>query len=163
MRFSIALMSIPCSSTIFYRKTWANKGKPNFATARRSLAIRYHLHRSSHFRSKTKDDRRIDNTMLRRRKDELPTTLPSTGGENNGFGVSSNFGTYNNGGIPDGSGKSIKMDAPLVKAFKSASGITKYSYVWLGVSVLFVWCGWGLISRNSGEFDKTVRLGQHKM
>ena len=101
--------------------------------------------------------------MLRRRKDELPTTLPSTGGGNNGFGVSSNFGTYNNGGIPDGSGKSIKMDAPLVKAFKSASGITKYSYVWLGVSVLFVWCGWGLISRNSGEFDKTVRLGQHKM
>ena len=92
--------------------------------------------------------------MLRRRKDELPTTLPSTGGGNNGFGVNSNFGTYN-GGIPDGSGKSIKMDAPLVKAIKSASGVTKYSYIWLGVSVLFIWCGWGLISKNSGEFDKT--------
>ena len=54
--------------------------------------------------------------------------------------------------MADGSGKSIKMDAPLVKAFRSASVATKYTYVWFSISVLLVWVGWSLISRGSGEF-----------
>jgi hypothetical protein len=43
------------------------------------------------------------------------------------------------------------MDAPLVKAIRAASVATKYTYVWFGVSVLFIWSGWSLISRGSGE------------
>jgi hypothetical protein len=38
-------------------------------------------------------------------------------------------------GVPDGSGKSIKMDAPLVKAIRAASVAIKYTYVWFGVIV----------------------------
>jgi hypothetical protein len=72
--------------------------------------------------------------MLRRRREDLPTTLPSAAAS-----------------LPDGSGKSIKMDAPLVKAIRAASGATKYTYVWFGISVLFIWFGWSLISRGSGE------------
>jgi hypothetical protein len=75
--------------------------------------------------------------MLRRRKDELPTTLPANHAASNG--------------LPDGSGKSIKMDAPLVKAIRSSSDATKYTYVWLGVSLLFVWVGWSWIRSGSGK------------
>jgi hypothetical protein len=58
--------------------------------------------------------------------------------------------------VPDGSGKSIKMDAPLVKAIRAASIATKYTYVWFGVSVLFIWSGWSLISRGSGEQSNVI-------
>ncbi|KAL7477487.1 hypothetical protein ACHAW6_003294 [Cyclotella cf. meneghiniana] len=71
--------------------------------------------------------------MLRRRRDDLPTTFAPTP----------------NG--PDGSGKSIKMEAPLVKAIRSAEGATKYTYIWFFVSVAFVWMGWSLISRGSAS------------
>ncbi|KAL7503514.1 hypothetical protein ACHAXN_001300 [Cyclotella atomus] len=86
--------------------------------------------------------------MLRRRRDELPTTLPSTGGTG-GYGAP--FGGGASSSVPDGSGKSIKMDAPLVKAIRAASIATKYTYVWFGVSVLFIWSGWSLISRGSAS------------
>ena len=90
--------------------------------------------------------------MLRRRRDQLPTTLPSTGASMGG--LASTFGGLVGGTsnqiVPDGSGKSIKMEAPLVKAIRTASGATKYTYIWFGVSVLFCTFGWGLISRGSG-------------
>ncbi|KAL3777348.1 hypothetical protein HJC23_008854 [Cyclotella cryptica] len=71
--------------------------------------------------------------MLRRRRDDLPTTFAPTA----------------NG--PDGSGKSIKMDAPLVKAIRSAEGATKYTYMWFFGSLVFIWMGWSLISRGSAS------------
>ena len=51
----------------------------------------------------------------------------------------------------DGSGKSIKMDAPLVKAIRKADGFTKGSYIWLFVSLFFVWAGWSWIRSVSAS------------
>jgi hypothetical protein len=41
----------------------------------------------------------------------------------------------------DGSGKAIKMDAPVVKAWKQASSFTKYSYYILGVCIIVMFWG----------------------
>jgi len=45
----------------------------------------------------------------------------------------------------------IKMDAPLVRAIRSADGFVKGTYIWLIVSILFVCIGWSMISRNSAS------------
>lgn len=42
----------------------------------------------------------------------------------------------------DGSGKAIKMDAPVVKAWKQSSSFTKYSYYILAVCMLMVFFGY---------------------
>ena len=42
--------------------------------------------------------------------------------------------------MTDGSGRGVRMDAPIVKSWKSANGYTKGSYYWLlGSLVLMVW------------------------
>ena len=71
-------------------------------------------------------------SMLRNRRGsgELPTT-------------SSKF--------EDGSGKSIKMDSPLVKAIRSADGFVKATYIWFFLSIFFIWGGWTWIRRNSAS------------
>ncbi|KAL7497159.1 hypothetical protein ACHAWT_005322 [Skeletonema menzelii] len=51
----------------------------------------------------------------------------------------------------DGSGKSIKMEAPLVKAIRKADGFTKGTYIWLFVSLFFVWAGWSWIRSVSAS------------
>ena len=51
--------------------------------------------------------------------------------------------------IPDGSGKSIKMESSLAKAMRSADGYIKGTYLWFFISIFFIWAGWSLIRRNS--------------
>ena len=51
----------------------------------------------------------------------------------------------------DGSGKSIKMEAPLVKAIRTADGFTKGTYIWLFISLFFVWTGWSWIRSDSSS------------
>lgn len=70
--------------------------------------------------------------MLRKRGGDLPTS-------------------FNQSSMNDGSGKSIKMEAPLAKAIRSADGFIKGSYVWFFVSILFIWGGWSWIRRNSAS------------
>eukprot|EP00578_Thalassiosira_sp_NH16_P013156 CAMPEP_0181124122 /NCGR_PEP_ID=MMETSP1071-20121207/26295_1 /TAXON_ID=35127 /ORGANISM="Thalassiosira sp., Strain NH16" /LENGTH=415 /DNA_ID=CAMNT_0023209371 /DNA_START=141 /DNA_END=1388 /DNA_ORIENTATION=- len=53
--------------------------------------------------------------------------------------------------MTDGSGKSIKMEAPLAKAIRSADGFIKGTYVWFFVSILFIWGGWSWMRRNSAS------------
>ena len=62
------------------------------------------------------------------------------------------------GGLPttsskfeDGSGKSIKMEAPLIKAIRNADGFVKGTYIWFFVSIFFIWSGWTWISRNGSS------------
>lgn len=72
--------------------------------------------------------------MLRRRGgDSLPTTMSQP------FSHS------------DGSGKSIKMDAPLVKAIRKADGFTKATYIWLFISIFFIWTGSSWIRSDSAS------------
>lgn len=52
---------------------------------------------------------------------------------------------------PDGSGKSIKMEAPLAKAIRSADGFVKGTYIWFFVSIFFIWGGASWIRRNSSS------------
>ena len=70
----------------------------------------------------------------------LPTTSLG-GGSNDGFGLP--FGS-NKGHptTPDGSGRGIKMDAPVVKAWKQASAFTKYSYYTLAFFLIMVYGGY---------------------
>lgn len=56
-----------------------------------------------------------------------PMTLPTGGG---------------NDYSKDGSGKAIKMDAPVVKAWKHASSSTKYSYYILGACFFSIFMGY---------------------
>lgn len=51
----------------------------------------------------------------------------------------------------DGSGKSVKMDAPLVKAIRRADGFTKGTYIWLFVSIFLTWAGWSWIRSESSS------------
>mmetsp|Transcript_1926 Transcript_1926/g.4654 ORF Transcript_1926/g.4654 Transcript_1926/m.4654 type:complete len:388 (-) Transcript_1926:76-1239(-) len=51
----------------------------------------------------------------------------------------------------DGSGKSIKMEAPLAKAIRTADGFVKGSWIWLFVSVLLILGGWSIMRRSSAS------------
>jgi hypothetical protein len=55
----------------------------------------------------------------------------------------------NNG--PDGSGRAIKMDAPVVKAWKTASGFTRGSYYVLGFFILLILIGIRYLTRSNGK------------
>jgi len=74
--------------------------------------------------------------MFRRnnKNDSLPSTTYGTGG---GGGLPFGRG----GGSLDGSGRSIKMDAPIVKAWRKASGHTRWSYYILGLTLFMVFYG----------------------
>mmetsp|Transcript_126780 Transcript_126780/g.189134 ORF Transcript_126780/g.189134 Transcript_126780/m.189134 type:complete len:318 (+) Transcript_126780:203-1156(+) len=75
--------------------------------------------------------------MFNRKKGgSLPTTsIPA--GDQGGFGLP----LGGNAG-PDGSGRAIKMDAPVVKAWKQASSFTKYSYYILAFFFLLIFVGY---------------------
>lgn len=74
--------------------------------------------------------------MFRRdRRDTLPST--TYGGGSSGGGLPFGGGS----GSIDGSGRSIKMDAPVVKAWKKASGYTKWTYYLLGLTTFLVFYG----------------------
>lgn len=60
-----------------------------------------------------------------RRKSSAPDSLPLTG--TGGNDSPSAFGFRRNS-TPDGSSRSIKLDAPVVQAWKHSSTFTKYSY-----------------------------------
>ena len=75
--------------------------------------------------------------MLFRRNNQNDT-LPSTSyGTGHGNGLPFSGG----GGSLDGSGRSIKMDAPVMKAWKQASGYTRYSYYILGAALFMAFYG----------------------
>jgi hypothetical protein len=73
------------------------------------------------------------------RNDMLPSTAYGTGSGGGGGLPLGGFG--GGGGSLDGSGRSVKMDAPVVKAWKKASGYTKYSYYFLGFTCFLIFYG----------------------
>mmetsp|Transcript_2229 Transcript_2229/g.4706 ORF Transcript_2229/g.4706 Transcript_2229/m.4706 type:complete len:324 (-) Transcript_2229:563-1534(-) len=72
-----------------------------------------------------------------KRNDVLPSTHYGTGGGGGGGLPFAGGG----GSSFDGSGRSIKMEAPVVKAWKKASGYTRGSYYSLGVTLFMVFYG----------------------
>lgn len=87
-------------------------------------------------------------TMFRRKNNaSLPTTiLPASSG-----GSSPSFLRRQSGA--DGSGKSIKMDAPIVKAWKQANSFTKYSYYFLAFFILLMFTGYRYLRYWNGELQ----------
>ena len=79
--------------------------------------------------------------MFRRnnRSDVLPSTHYGTGRGGGGGGLPFSSG---GGSLNDGSGRSIKMDAPVVKAWKKASGYTRGSYYALAATIFLVYYGY---------------------
>jgi hypothetical protein len=71
-------------------------------------------------------------TLLRKRTTNLPTTLAEST-------------------VADGSVKSIKIDASLAKAIRSADGFIKGTYAWLFVSIFLIYSGSVWIFRNSAS------------
>jgi hypothetical protein len=71
-------------------------------------------------------------SLLRKRSTNLPTTFAESR-------------------VTDGSVKSIKIEAPLAKAIRSADGFIKGTYAWLFVSVLMIYVGTVWIFRNSAS------------
>lgn len=71
------------------------------------------------------------------RRDSLPSTSYGGGG---GGGGGLPFGGGSNAHL-DGSGRSIKMDAPIVKAWKKAGSYTKISYYFLAVTLFMIFYG----------------------
>jgi hypothetical protein len=91
--------------------------------------------------------------MFRRKNNSLPTTslsLPS--GDNGGSFLPSS----SNG--PDGSGKAIKMDAPVVKAWKTASGFTRGSYYILCLFIVLVLVGVRYLRFGTGKCVDTSNI-----
>jgi len=70
------------------------------------------------------------------KRDSLPIT--SYGGDSGGGSLT--FGGSSKKQL-DGSGRSIKMDAPIVKAWKKAGGYTKVSYYFLAATLFMVFYG----------------------
>lgn len=71
-----------------------------------------------------------------KRNDILPSTAYGTGG-----GGGSGLPFAGGGGSLDGSGRSIKMEAPVVKAWKKATGYTRGSYYALGTTLFMAFYG----------------------
>ena len=86
----------------------------------------------------------------RNQNDVLPSTHYGTGG--GGGGGLPSFG--GGGGTLDGSGRSIKMQAPIVKAWKTASGYTRTSYYFLGVTLLMVFYGFRSLRYWNGTSNR---------
>ena len=88
--------------------------------------------------------------MFQRKKTDLPTSMSLPGGGGGG----SSGGTFGFGGSsgPDGSGKAIKMDAPVVKAWKQSSGYTRWTYYILGFFVLLLFVGYRYLRYWNGTY-----------
>jgi hypothetical protein len=74
--------------------------------------------------------------MFQRKKQELPT-FGGAGASNNNGG----FMPMARPGSSDGSGRAIKMDAPIVAGWKRANGFTKGSYYFLSFFLLLIFIG----------------------
>ena len=76
--------------------------------------------------------------MFRRnnKNETLPSTAYGTGRGSSGGGL-----PFGGGGSHDGSGRSIKMDAPVVKAWRKASVYTRVSYCLLGLALCLIFYG----------------------
>jgi hypothetical protein len=84
--------------------------------------------------------------MFRRKNTgSLPTTNAPPG-NTGGFGLP--MGGQSGA---DGSGKAIKMDAPVVTAWKQSSTFTKYSYYVLGFFFFLIFIGFRYLRNSSGE------------
>lgn len=88
--------------------------------------------------------------MFRRnnRNDILPSTHYGTGRGSSGGGLPAFSGS--SGGFNDGSGRSIKMDAPVIKAWKKASGYTRGSYYALAFTIFLIYYGYRSLSYWNG-------------
>lgn len=75
---------------------------------------------------------RASQTLLRKRSTNLPTNFAESA-------------------VIDGSVKSIKIEAPLARAIRSADGYIKGTYAWLFVSIFFIYSGTVWIFRNSAS------------
>lgn len=102
-------------------------------------------------RKLTKKQKTSKTMFQRKNAASLPTTSPlnvpagdSGGGSSFGIPMGGNRG-------PDGSGKAIKMDAPVVKAWKQASSFTKYSYYILGFFILLIFVGYRYLRYWNGK------------
>ena len=87
--------------------------------------------------------------MLFRRNNQNDT-LPST---SYGSGHGGGLPFAGSGGSLDGSGRSIKMDAPVVKAWKQASGYTRYSYYILAIALFMVFYGFRSMMHWNGTVN----------
>ena len=86
--------------------------------------------------------------MLRRKNSaSLPTTLPNSPAGQTKKGLLSSFQNDAN----DGSGRAIKMDAPLVKSWKQSSKFTKYSYYFLAFFIVLMFMGYKFLRYWNGE------------
>lgn len=52
---------------------------------------------------------------------------------------------------PDGSGRSVKMEAPLVKSIRETTGYVRFTYGWFLVSVFMIGSGWRWISGTNAS------------
>lgn len=103
-------------------------------------------------------------TMFKRKSSSsggLPTTIPLSVPQGDGggssFGQSMGFG--NRG--PDGSGQAIKMDAPIVKNWKQASGFTKFSYYILGACLFMAFIGYRYLRYWNGKHSSSLQHELH--
>lgn len=98
--------------------------------------------------------------MFRRNQnDTLPSTMHGTG-VGSGGGFRSPFrGGGGGGGSLDGSGRSIKMDAPVVKAWKKSSGYTRWSYYIFIFALSLVFFGF----RSMRYWNASIWLTCHGM
>jgi hypothetical protein len=59
--------------------------------------------------------------------------------------------TFNTPSNIDGSGRSVKMEAPILKAARNASSYTRYSYIWLFGSIFSIFYGWHFATSRYGK------------
>lgn len=98
----------------------------------------------------------------RKNASSLPTTSPLSlpTGDSGGAGVGLGAGGYSGSNMgygmsnrgPDGSGKAIKMDAPVVKAWKKTSSWTKYSYIIMSICVTMMFIGYRYLRMGNGAY-----------
>ncbi|KAG7357276.1 hypothetical protein IV203_001964 [Nitzschia inconspicua] len=97
--------------------------------------------------------------MFQRKTGSLPTTTSSLGDGTGSHGNSGNFGLpFGQKHGPDGSGRSIKMDAPVVKSWKQSSSYTKYSYYAVAFFLLMVYGGY----RSLRHWNASIWLTCHQ-
>lgn len=57
---------------------------------------------------------------------------------------------------PDGSGKAVKMDAPIVRGWKNANRYTQYTYYFLVFSVVLLVWSYRCLRYNFGKLHWSV-------
>lgn len=83
-----------------------------------------------------------------RNNDTLPTASTSASSSY------SSFSPYSTGqGVPDGSGRGIRMDAPIVRAWKNSSAFTKGTYYFTFFNIFLIYWGYRHISRSTGTYS----------